>query len=367
MGKIVPLSIPLAKTARMQTIDALVLCLLPLGIAVPAFFYFRALNVDLGFLVFTAAIVIPLCISIYLLLRIPTFESINRYYGLIFLFYIVGNIYQVQAAGIRALNLIEFKEGLTTYLEGSEFKLPILAGFLGWAKLLLIFTGTKTRYLKTAAIISVILFEAVFNFKRSALIFVVLPFVISLYRSRSRRVTLVLFVFVSGIIFGIIGDFREPGLNVFDSLQPLSDSSILNWFLSYTSINYHVAYQKYLAGGEFDWCYLTKIITNDPACTSDFSIYGFNAATYIGPFAETGIAGILLVQLVVVGLIYAFSRISSISIGLYLFVNTLWLLNIFGAYWLERNEGLFLVLWILYEMGKRIRIALDKNQLPNSS
>lgn len=342
---------------QMHTIDALMLCLLPIAIAVPAFFYFRALPVDLGFIFFTAVVAIPLCVSLYLLLRIPSFESVNKYYRWIFVFYVIGSIYQAQELGIRALDLIAFKEGLTIHKDGSEFKIPILAGLLGWSKLLLIFTNTKTRYLKTAAIFSIILFEVIINFKRSALIFVVIPFVIALYRSRSRRDALVLFVFIAGIIFGVIGDFRESGIDVFDNLQPLSDSSTINWLLSYTSINYHVAYQKYLAGGEFDWCYLTRIVTNEPTCTSDFSIYGFNAGTYIGPFVEIGIAGILFFQLIVTGLAYIFSRLSLISNGLYLYINTLWLLNIFGAYWLERNEGLLLMAWIFYELSKRIKVT----------
>jgi len=341
----------------MNTVDALALSLLPLAIAVPAFFYFRTLEVDLGFFFFTALIAIPLCISIYLLLRISTYESDNKYYIWIFIFYVIGSIYQVQEMGIRALDLIAFKEGLSIHADGSEFKIPILAGLLGWSKLLLIFTNTKTRYLKTAAIFSIILFEVIINFKRSALIFVLIPLLIALYRSRNRRVGLVFIVFIAGIIFGVIGDFRESGGGVFDNLQPLSDFSTINWFLSYTSINYHVAYQKYLAGGEFNWCQLTSIFTNEPTCTSDFSIYGFNAGTYVGPFVEAGIFGILLLQLMVVGLTYTLSRVSSISVGLYLFINTLWLLNVFGAYWLERNEGLLLIMWIIYELRNHITIA----------
>jgi hypothetical protein len=342
---------------QMHTIDALMLCLLPIAIAVPAFFYFRALSVNLDFILFTAGIAIPLCVSLYLLLRIPTYNSVNKYYGWILVFYVIGSIYQVHEVGIRALDLIAFKEGLSIYKDGSEFKIPILAGLLGWSKLLLIFTNTNTRYLKIVAISSIILFEVIINFKRSALIFVVIPLVIALYRSRSRRVALVLFVFIVGIVFGVIGDFRESGVDVFFNLHPLSDFSTINWLLSYTSINYHVAYQKYLAGGEFDWCNLTRIFTNESTCTSDFSIYGFNAGTYVGPFVEAGIFGILLLQLMVVGLTYTLSRVSSISVGLYLYINTLWLLNLFGAYWLERNEGLLLIVWIIYELRNHITMA----------
>ncbi len=339
----------------MRRIDALMLSLLPILLAFPAFFYFRAVDVSFNFVLFTGLIAIPLSISLYFSLQIPTYDSINKYYSWILIFYVIGSVYQVHEMGIRALDLIAFKEGNTFHKDGSDFKIPILAGLLGWAKLLLIFTNTKTRYLKLSAILSILLFEVIINFKRSALIFIAIPFLLYLYRRGGRRIVLCFIVCIAGLIFGIIGNLREAREDVFDNLQPLYDLSTINWLLSYTSINYHVAFNKFLIDGDFDWCHLTRIFINNPTCTSDFSLYGFNAGTYVAPFVETGIFGILFLQLVAVGLAYCLSRFSLISLGLYLLINTLWLLNVFGAYWLERNEGLFLIMWLIYELLTRFK------------
>ncbi len=341
----------------MHVIDALVLCLLPIAVAIPSLFYFQTLDVDVGFVFFTALITIPLSVSIYWLLRIPSYSSSNKFYLLIFIFFVTGSLYQVQELGIRALDMIAFKDGLVAKTDGSEFKIPILAGFLAWAKILLIFTSSRARYLKPAAIFFVIIFEVILNFKRSALIFIIIPFGLSIYRSRRHRIMLFCAGLIVAVVFGLLGDFRESGEDVFSFLNPMSDSSTVNWILTYTSVNYHVAYQKYLDGGHFDLCYLFIIFTNDAACASDFSLYGFNATTYIGNFTGAGIGGLLFFQLVFVGFSYAVSKIQPISSGLYLYINTLWLLNIFGAYWLGRNFGLLLIAWILFDFVKRLNFS----------
>ena len=343
----------MASVTQLSLPRALLLSATPLIFAIPALFYFGVLKATLEFLLFTLFVAVPLSISIYLVSRTKSIDLVNKHYLKVLIFYIIGSAIQLHLLGIRAIYFIEFKAGVVANIDGSEFKIPVLAGLLAWAKFVLIVTRAESKRVNYVAYAMIVLFEAVANFKRSALIFLCMPLLLKilLERRSMRRFYLLVVGLVLG--FAAIGNFREGGEDPFARLEPLSSNSALNWLFTYTSINYHVAYQKFLAASSFDVCVLFNIITYDPACESDFSLFGFNAPTYVGNFVEAGFIGMFLLQLALIYFALVVRSLSPISRGLYLYLLTLYVLNLFGAYILERNEFLLAIGWVFYEVIKR--------------